>query len=146
MDRGARRDIAQRQRVSYQNVSLRPAHDLLPQVQPQRVEDVALLAISIGQQGQTRGPVGIVFDGHHGCRHTQLLALEVHQTQLAFMPAATAPDGDITFVPPPVGPLLGLGQRLVRTRGRQLVVRQSRLKPQRRRDRSISLDCHKFSL
>ena len=98
VDRGAGRNVLQRQRVPHQNVGLRTADDLLAHVQSHGMKDVALLAVGIRDQRNARRAVGIVLDRNHGRRDAALVALEVNLAQLALVPAATMPDGDVARI------------------------------------------------
>src|ERR1700722_18467767 len=53
--RGAGWDVLERQCIADQNVSLGPAHDRLPYLQPYRLNDVALLAVQVMHQRDARG-------------------------------------------------------------------------------------------
>src|ERR1051326_5753040 len=110
------------------------------------MKDVTLLAVGVRQQRDARRAVRIVLDRNHRRRHTGLVALEVDRAQLALVPSAAVPDGDVAGVAPPAGAQLDAGQRLVRLVRRQLVVGQRRLKTQRRRYWSVCLNSHKICL
>ena len=110
------------------------------------MKDVALLAVRVRDQRNARRAVGIVLDRNHGRRNAILVALEINVAQLALVPAATMPDRDVARVAASAGAQLDAGQRLVRLIGRQLIVGQRCLEAQRRRNRSVCLNCHKFSL
>ena len=64
-------NVLQRQRVADQNVGVRPAHDLLPDLQPDRLNDVALLAVRIVHQRDARAAVRIVLNGRDGARESR---------------------------------------------------------------------------
>src|SRR5579864_625695 len=122
MDLRARWNIAQWKRVAHQNVRLRPAHNLLPHLQPFWLNDVALLAIGIRQQRDARRAVGIVLNGRYCGRNPSLVALEIDDAQLALVSAATVPDRDIARVTASAGALLRLDQRFVRMLAGDVVI------------------------
>ena len=86
-------NVLQRQRVADQNVGVRPAHDLLPDLQPDRLNDVALLAIRIVHQRDARAAVRIVLDRRDRARNAVLVALEVDEAQLLLVAAALVANG-----------------------------------------------------
>src|ERR1700760_600507 len=143
--RGAGGNALERQRVADQDVRIRTAHYRLANLQTYRLDDVALLAIRIVDQRNTRRAIGIVFDRRHFARHAKLLAFEIDQAQLLLVPAAVVPHGHITGVAATARALLGDQQRLVRLVGRDVVVYQRRLEPQRRGGRSKCLNRHRLS-
>src|SRR6185369_10081570 len=55
---------------------------------PHRGQDVALLSIRVMNAGDSRGAVGIVFDGRHLPRNPVLVPLEIHDAIAALVPAA----------------------------------------------------------
>ena len=85
VDRSAGRDVAQRQRITHQNIGLGTADDLGAHLESHRIHDVALLTIGVVQQGDTRRAIGIVLDGGDGRRNSELVALEVDDAQLALV-------------------------------------------------------------
>src|SRR5437868_6414692 len=135
-------NIAQRKCIAHQNVGLGTADDLLSDLQAHWLQDVALLAVGICKQGDTRRAVGIVFDRRHGRWNPRLIALEVDDANLAFMSTATMPARDIAGVATPPSALLDLSQRFMRTVRRDLVVDQRGLEPQRRSKWSVCLNRH----
>src|SRR5206468_531533 len=62
VDERAQRDVPHRQRVARQDVRLRARHDGVPDPDAQRGDDVALLAVSVVEQGQARRAIRIVLD------------------------------------------------------------------------------------
>src|ERR1019366_4281325 len=113
------------------------------------IHNVALLAIGVVQQGDTRRAIRIVLNRGDGRRNPELVALEVDDAQLALVSPAMVPDGQIAAIAASASALLGLGQRLVRTVRRQVIVDRARGEPPRRSNRSVSFDSHvstRFSL
>ena len=113
-----------------------------PTFSPTGHHDVALLAVGVVQQRDARRAVGIVFDGGDGRRNTGFVPLEVDDAQLALVSAAAAPDGQVAAITASADALLRLGQRLVGTVGREVIIDRRRRKPPCRSCRSVSLDCH----
>src|SRR5581483_4616822 len=143
MNRRARWNIFQRQRVPNQNVGIGTANDLLANLQPFRLQNVALLAVRIRQQRNARRTVGIVLDADDGCRNAGLIALKVDTAQLALVPTADEAHGGVARIAAAAGAVLFLKQRLMRMPGRDVVIDQRLAIAQRLRRRSVSLDCHK---
>src|SRR5208283_4835233 len=125
VNRRARRNIPQRQRVPNQNVGLGSTQNLLPNLQAIGLHDVTLLAIGVAQQSDSRRATRIVFDGHDRRRNAVLVALEVNRAQLALVASAPETHGRVAGIAPPARPYLALNQRLVR-RGRSDIVGRNR--------------------
>ena len=142
VDGGAGWNMFQGQRIAYQDVGFRAAHDLAPHLQTHGMNDVTLLAIRISNQRDARRPVGIIFNGNHCAGNARFVSLEINGAQFALMAAAAMPDSDIAPIAPAAGAPLDLGQGLVRPVGGQLLVGQRGLKPQRRRSGSVCFDSH----
>ena len=123
-----------------------PAHHRLSNLQANRLNDVALLAVRIADQRDARGAVRIVLDRRHLARYAVLVALEVNQAQLLLVAAAMMTDGQVARVAASAGALLDRQQRLVRLVRRDVVIHQRGLKPQRWCDRSVCLDRHRLAL
>src|SRR5271165_6187723 len=94
----AGRNVAQRQGVADQNIGLRPANQLRAHFQSDRVHDVALFAVGVIQQRDARRAVGIVLDRGDGSGNTELVALEIDDSQLALVSAAAMPDSEVAGV------------------------------------------------
>src|ERR1700712_51580 len=92
---GAGRDVAQRQGVARLDVAAGPALDLVALVQPGRRDDVALLAVGVVQQRDTRGAVGVVLDVRDRGRHAVLVPPEVDQPVGTLVPAALVAHGHL---------------------------------------------------
>ena len=121
-------NVAQWKRVAHQDVGVRPADDLLSNLQSHGLQDVTLLAICVRQQRDARRTIGIVFNRRYRRGNTILIALEVDDANLALVSSATMPARQIAGIAAAARAQLDLGQRLVRTIGRDLVVDQRRLK------------------
>src|SRR5699024_10630160 len=91
----AHRDIAQRQIITDRDVGLRTGfngHILLETVGG---DDIALLAVGVMQQGDTRRAIGVVLDLSDARRHTVLvIATEVDLPVGPLVPAALMTGGD----------------------------------------------------
>src|SRR5439155_25344192 len=116
--------------------------DFLADLQPVRLQDVALFAIDIMQQRDTRGAVRIVLDSRDCRRHSMLVALEIDQAVGLLVPAADEARADPARARAPAGSLLALDQRLLRDVPRDVVARDNGLEPPRRRRGTISFNRH----
>src|ERR1700733_2351736 len=146
MNGGAGRNIFERQGVAHQDVGFWPTHHFLPDLEPVGLQDIALLAVGIAQQGDARRAVGIVLDGGYGRLDPDLVALEVNDAQLALVAAPDEAHGGVTRVAPAAGASLGLKQRLVGMLRCDVIVHQRSAIAQRLSGRSIGLDWHKSTL
>src|SRR4051794_363656 len=141
--RRADRDVAQRQVVAHLDVRGRTVLDdrSLPQVR--RGEDVALLAVDVVQQRDSRGAVRVVLDLGDLGRHAVLVVpLEVDQPVRPLVPTAVVAGGDLAGVVPAA--LLGqrTQQRLLGSRTGELdEVGHARATTARRR-RLVFADTH----
>src|SRR5579859_4276751 len=122
VDRSAGGNVLQRQSVANQNVSFRPAYNLLSHLEPDRLEDIAFFTVQIRNQCDARRAVGIVLNGNNLAWDAGLVALEINDPQLALVSAPAMPDGDVTGITTSAGTLPDLRQRLVRPVGGQLIV------------------------
>src|SRR5205085_10903316 len=113
--------------IAYQDVSGRPGHHLLPDLQTVRVNDVALLAIDVIQKSDVGGTIGIVFDRSDHRRNARLVALEIDQPVRLLGAATDEPRGNATCAVTAAGALLRLDQRLLGTILRDVVTRGDRL-------------------
>ena len=94
MDGGAGKGNAlQRKGVADKDVSVRTAHDLLADSEADRLNDVALLAVRVVNEGDAEAAVGIVLDGGYGAGDAELVALEVDYAQLLLVAAAVVTYG-----------------------------------------------------
>jgi len=97
VDRAADRNVGQRERVAGFDVGFGPARDPIANRQADRGQDVALLAVGVGQQRDPGAAVRVVLYGANGCRDIQLVALEVDDAiELAVAPTLVA-DGDPSY-------------------------------------------------
>jgi len=144
VDRGAGGDVLEGQRVAHQDVGLRAGGDGRSDLQSNRLQDVALFAIRIVDEGNARRAVGIILDGRNLARNPELVALEIDQAQLLLVTAAMVTDRQIARIAASAGTLLDRQKRLVRLGRRQVVIDQRSLEAQGRRDRSVCLNSHRL--
>src|ERR1035437_6926415 len=115
----SKRDVLQRKRIANQNVGFGPAHDLLADLQANRLNDVALLTVGVVDESDARAAVWIIFNGRNGRRNAVLVALEIDHAQLLLMAAALMADGHATGAVASAGARLDREQRLMRLVRRQ---------------------------
>ena len=142
----ALRDVLQRQAVARQDVDVVAGDDRVADLQPDRLQDVALLAVGIGDQRDARRAVRVVLDRRHLAGNVGLVALEVDDAIEALVPAAAPPHRLLAGAVAAARGLQGLGQRAVRLVGRDLVERQHRHLAAARRRRLVFADWHDRSL
>src|SRR4051812_2734374 len=121
VDQRAERNALQRQRVARQDVDRGTGHDRVAHLQADRMQDVALLAVGVGQQRNARRAVRVVLDRRHLRGHAVLVALEVDDAVHPLVAAAAPPRGELATVVAAARPVQLLDQRLVRLGGRDLV-------------------------
>src|SRR5215470_1604553 len=140
---GAERNVPDGQRVAGKDVRLRPRHHHVPGLEPQRRDDVALLAVLVVEERNARGAAWIVLDACHLGGDAELVPLEVHLAQHALVPAAPMPDGDAPVGVAAVRPLLWREQALLRRLLGDLLVGEERHVAPRRRGRLQCADSHR---
>src|SRR5437879_298431 len=138
----ADRDVAERQRVARQDVGLRPRHDRVAHFEAERRDDVALLAVTVVEQCEPCGAVGIILDPRHARRDAELLASEVHRAEHALRPAAAVAHGDTPVRIASARPSLGREQALLRLLPGDFLGRDVREVPAGRRGRLDGADSH----
>src|SRR6266545_402866 len=119
---GAQRDVADRQSIAGQDIGLRARHHRVPRLEPQRGDDVALLAVAVMQEGDASRAVWIVFDPGYPGGNPELLAPEIDLPQHALVPAAPVTDRDPAVHVPSTSPALGTEEVLLRFLLRDLLV------------------------
>src|SRR3989442_6633818 len=112
--RGAERNLEQRHRVADADIGARTGDDAVADVQSFRRQDVALLAVRVVQQRDTRRAVRIVLDRRHTRRNRELVAPEVDAPVLPLVAAALPAGGDVALVVAPAGSFERLEQRFLR--------------------------------
>src|SRR5690606_20367356 len=106
------------------------------------MQDVALLAVGIHQQGDARGAVRIVFDLGHTGRNPELVALEIDSPVLLLVAATAVADGDMALVVAAAAALLRLQQALLGSRAGDFLEARHRLEPGGRRHGTELSNCH----
>src|SRR5882762_4841336 len=101
-------------RVSGQNVRALAGLHGHSNLEPDRMQDVALLAVGIVQQRQARRAVRIVFDGRNPRRDSFFLTAEINRAVLFLVSAAAMPDRDFAMGVASAGAFLRLDQGLLR--------------------------------
>src|SRR2546422_423220 len=138
----ADRDIAERQRVARQDVGLRSRHDGVAHFEAERRDDVALLAVTVVEQCEPCGAIGIILDPRHARRDAELLTPEVHRAEHALRPAAAVAHGDPPVRIAPARPPLGREQALLRLLSGDFLGRDVCEVPAGRRGRLDGADSH----
>src|SRR2546430_17001384 len=77
VDRRTHRDVLEGDRVADPHRSVDARFDGVADLEAQRRQDVALLAVLVVDERDARAPVGIVLDGRDLARHPDFVALEV---------------------------------------------------------------------
>src|SRR6476646_8801787 len=127
--RRAERDLAQRQRVAEPHVGARAAGDHVADLEPLRVDDVALLPILVLHERDARRAIRIVLDLAHRGRLAEAVALEVDDPVLPLVPTPDATHRDVAVVVTPAALLDRLEQRLFRRGPRDLAEIGDRAEP-----------------
>src|SRR5437588_6239584 len=135
-------NIPERKTVAGFGRGSRSADDFCANGQAIGSNDVALFAIFIFQQCQTRGPARIVFDRCHFGFHAMFVALEVDEPNLLLVAAANAATGDATVAVAPAGFLANLNEVLFRLCFGNLVIRRDGDVARRWRERSKTFYWH----
>ena len=128
--------------VARQDVDVVAGDDRVADLQAERLQDVALLAVGVGQQRDARRAVRVVLDRRHRCRDVALVALEVDDAVVALVAAAAPPRRQLAVVVAAARLAQRLGQRLVRLARRDLVERLDGLEPPAGRGRVVLSDWH----
>ena len=110
----AGRNVANLQRIARQNFRARAVLHRHAHFQAHRLQNVALLAIRIMQQGNARRTVRVVFDRRHFRGNPGLLAPEIHVAVFLLVPAAAMPGGHFAVRISSAGALLHFHQRFFR--------------------------------
>src|SRR6266851_5797144 len=131
----AERDVLERERVARQDVDVLSGDDRVADLQSDRLQDVALLAVGVGQQRDPRRPVRVVLDRRHLRRNVQLVALEVDDAVHPLVAAAAPPRREVPLVVAAAGAVHRLDERLVRLLRGDVVERLHGLKPRAGRRR-----------
>ncbi len=81
-------DVRERQAVARADFGLRSGKERITDLDPERSDNVAFLAVGIIQQGQARCPVGVIFNRRDPGRDVLLITLEIQNADIAPIPAA----------------------------------------------------------
>jgi hypothetical protein len=106
-----------------------PGHHRVTDLEAERVQDVALLAVRVRDERDARGAVRVVLDRRDLAGHVELVALEVDDAVVALVAATAPPRRQRTAVVAAARSLERLDERLVRTRRRDVIERLHALKP-----------------
>src|SRR5258706_8798421 len=106
------------------------------------MQDIALLAVAVVQQGDPRRAVRVVLDRSDARRHTRFIPLEVDHPVGALMSAAPEPGSDLPLRVTSSAPGKRLGQGLLRTLPGQIVAGQRGGVATARRGRIVILYSH----
>src|SRR5215208_785273 len=118
--RGAERDLAQRQRIAEPHIGARARRDHVADLEPLRVDHVALLSVRVLDERDARRAVGIVLDLTHRRRLAEAVAPEVDDPVLPLVPTTDAAHGDVPVVVAAAALLERFDQRLLRRRAGDL--------------------------
>ena len=144
VDQRPQRYLAQRKRVAYQDVGIFARHDLRSDLEADRLQNVALLAVGVVQQRYVRRAVRIVFDRRDRRRDIVLLPLEIDLAVFLLGASAAKTDADAALAVPAALAAFPLDQRFLGSVGRDLLARRRCLETPRLRGRPVCLDRHGF--
>ena len=142
VDGRADRDLHHRQRVAGSHRRVGPVHQLIADLEAERGQDVALLAVLVVDQRDPGAPVGVVFDGGDLAWDAQLVALEVDLPVDLLVAAALVADRDLALVVPAGGLGQRLDEALLGPVGRDLLEGRGRHEPPPGAGRLVLSDGH----
>ena len=142
VDHRADRDVRDRERVADLDVGGLAGDDHVANLEAERGDDVALLAVEVMEQRDVRRAVGIVLHGEDLRGHVVLVALEVDDTVLLARAAALVADRDLAGEVTAGILLLIFDQRAFRRLLGDLFKRRNRHEALARRDRVDFTDTH----
>src|SRR3954463_1308081 len=108
VDRGAERDIGERQRIADARLGGGAGHHHVADLQAVGQQHVALLPVAVVEQANPGRAVRVVLDRREAGRHADLVALEVDPAVVLLFAAAAVADGHPAGVVPPGATGLGL--------------------------------------
>src|SRR5262245_42059568 len=114
VDRRARRDALERERVPHDDVRLGRRQHPGPHLEAARREDVPPLAVRVAQERDVGAPVRVVLDLLDLRGDAELVPAEIDDAVAALVAAPPVPDRDQPAVVPAARPVLLLHERLVR--------------------------------
>src|SRR5215831_46007 len=142
----AERDIPDGQGIARQDIRLRPGHDHVAGLEPERRDDVALLAVPVVEQGDAGRSIRIVLDCLDDGGDPELLPAKIDVAQHALVPAPAVANGDATGGVAPIAPALRRQQALFRRRPSDLLVGEERHVATCRRRGLDASNCHSATL
>jgi hypothetical protein len=122
------RDVLERKRVARKNVDVVAGDHRIADLQAERLQDVALLAVGVGDERDARRTIRVVLDRRDFARDVFLVPLEVDDAVQPLVAAAAPPRGELAVVVAAAGAVQILDERLVRLVRRDVVERLDRLK------------------
>src|SRR5664279_5966317 len=143
VDRGAQRDVGDRQGVADPGLGFGTRDDHVADLQPVGQEHVALLAIAVVEQTDPGRPVRVVLDRGQAGRHAHLVPLEVDPAVVLLLAAAAVADGEPAGVVPARATRLGLEQGLMGLAGRDFLERRPRHSSETGRSRLVAAQGHR---
>src|ERR1035437_2505566 len=142
VDRGAERDVGQRKRIAETSLGLDAGDDHVANLETVGQEHVALLAVLVVEQADTGRPVGVVLDRGQLRRDIELVPLEVQDSVVLLLTAATMTNGELALVIAAGAALLWLKKRLVGFFGRDFLERGPGHAPESRRGWLVAAQRH----
>ena len=142
VDRGAERDVGERQRVADPGLGLGTGDDDVADPQAVRQQHVALLAVAVMEEPDPGRAVGVVLDRGEPGGHAHLVALEVDPAVVLLLAAAAMAHGHAPRVVPPGATDLRLEQGLVRLLGGDLLEGRASHLPEPRRGGLVTAQRH----
>src|SRR5688572_1597956 len=137
VDLRAERNGLERHAIAGQDVDAVARHDRVADLDADRLQDVALLAVGVADERNPRRSIRVVLDRLDRADDVLLVALEVDDAVEALVAAAAPPRRHLALVVPSARAVQVLGQRPVRLARRDLVEGQGRLAPEARRGRIV---------
>src|SRR5262249_10916575 len=107
VDEQSQRNVRERHHVADDRLDALARLERLADLQAERREDVALLAVPVLEQRDAGAAPGVVLDGGDRRRDAVLLALEVEDAEVAPRAAAAMARGDAAGVVPPAALAMG---------------------------------------
>lgn len=98
VDFGAERNLGKREAVANARFRRIAAHDLHTDEETFRSDDIALDAVLVNEERNTRRPVRIVLDGIYCRDHSVLIASIIDETNVSLVPAAAMTYGNYTLI------------------------------------------------
>jgi hypothetical protein len=116
-------NVLERQAVAREDVDVVPRHNRVADLQADRMQDVALLAVGVGHERDSRGAIRVVLDRRHLAGDVRLVPLEIDDAVVALVAAAAPPRSQVTLIVAAARAFECLDERLVRLGRRDVVER-----------------------